>query len=67
MGIKVSKEMSTKFGSIVTNPDTFQALHYVEKPESFLSTTINTGVYLFDKSIFEEIKAAMDLKVKKNT
>ncbi|KAH9823820.1 nucleotide-diphospho-sugar transferase [Melampsora americana] len=67
MGIKVSKEMSTKFGSIVTDPESFQALHYVEKPESFLSTTINTGVYLFDKSIFDEIKAAMDLKVKKNT
>lgn len=64
MGVRVSKELSTKFGCIVTNPETSQALHYVEKPESFLSNMINTGVYLFDKSIFEEIKAAMDLKVK---
>ncbi|PLW30728.1 hypothetical protein PCANC_20230 [Puccinia coronata f. sp. avenae] len=64
MAVRVSKELSTKFGCIVTNPETSQALHYVEKPESFLSNVINTGVYLFDKSIFDEIKAAMDLKVK---
>ncbi|CAH7687817.1 nucleotide-diphospho-sugar transferase [Phakopsora pachyrhizi] len=66
MGVQVSKELSTRFGCIVTNPETAQALHYVEKPESFLSNTINTGVYLFDKSIFDEIKAAMDLKMKQN-
>lgn len=64
MAVRVSKELSTKFGCIVTNPETCQALHYVEKPESFLSNIINTGVYLFDKSIFDEIKAAMDLKLK---
>ncbi|CAH7687169.1 hypothetical protein PPACK8108_LOCUS21908 [Phakopsora pachyrhizi] len=36
MGVQVSKELSTRFGCIVTNPETAQALHYVEKPESFL-------------------------------
>ncbi|KAI8458667.1 hypothetical protein BY996DRAFT_8559483 [Phakopsora pachyrhizi] len=40
--IQVSKELLTRFGCIVTNPETAQALHYVEKPESFLSNTINT-------------------------
>ncbi|KAI8456234.1 trimeric LpxA-like protein [Phakopsora pachyrhizi] len=40
--IQVSKELSTRFGCIVTNPETAQALHYVKKPESFLSNTINT-------------------------
>lgn len=67
MGIKVPRDTARKFGCIVTNPDTAQALHYVEKPESFISDTINTGVYLFDKSIFDEIKMAMDLKVKKSS
>ncbi|MBW0505859.1 hypothetical protein O181_045574 [Austropuccinia psidii MF-1] len=67
MGIRVSKELSTKFGCIVTNPESSQVLHYVEKPESFLSNIINTGVYLFDKSIFDEIKAAVDLKLKQNS
>lgn len=65
MGIKVPRDSARKFGCIVTNPDTSQALHYVEKPESFISDTINTGVYLFDRSIFDEIKTAMDLKLKK--
>ncbi|CAH7670541.1 trimeric LpxA-like protein [Phakopsora pachyrhizi] len=36
------KELLTRFGCIVTNPETAQALHYIEKPESFLSNTINT-------------------------
>lgn len=43
-----------------------QARHYVEKPESFISDTINGGVYLFDKSIFDEIRTAMDEKVKRH-
>lgn len=42
-----------------------QALHYVEKPDSYISDTINGGVYLFDKSIFDEIKVAMDEKTRK--
>ncbi|KAI5481123.1 hypothetical protein MNV49_005558 [Pseudohyphozyma bogoriensis] len=64
LGVKVPKETATKFGCIVIDPETFQAKHYVEKPESFISDTINGGVYLFDKSIFDEIKSAMDAKVK---
>ena len=43
-----------------------QARHYVEKPESFISETINGGIYLFDKSIFDEIRSAMDTKIAKN-
>ena len=48
-------------------------LHYVEKPESWISDTVNGGVYcrlregdradaVFDKSLFDEIKVAMDEK-----
>lgn len=29
-----------------------QVLHYVEKPETYISTTINCGVYLFSPDIF---------------
>lgn len=42
-----------------------QARHYVEKPESFISDTINGGIYLFDKAIFDEIRYAMDEKLRK--
>lgn len=50
-------------------------VHYVEKPDSFISNTVNGGVYcelplssrsglyvVFDKSLFDEIKIAMDEK-----
>jgi len=36
----------------------------VEKPNEFLSETVNGGIYLFSSTIFDEIKAAMDNKVK---
>lgn len=62
MGVKVPKEAAHKYGCIVVASETSQAQHYVEKPESFISDTINGGVYLFDKSIFDEFKKAMDLK-----
>ncbi|KAL8287158.1 hypothetical protein RQP46_003610 [Phenoliferia psychrophenolica] len=65
MGVKVPAETATKYGQIVIDPETFQARHYVEKPESFISDTINGGIYLFDKSIFDEIRNAMDDKLRK--
>ncbi|KAK4045961.1 hypothetical protein OIV83_006489 [Microbotryomycetes sp. JL201] len=66
MGVKVPRENAHKFGCIVIDPATQQARHYVEKPESFISDTINGGIYLFDKSIFDEIRVAMDEKMKRN-
>jgi mannose-1-phosphate guanylyltransferase len=36
----------------------------VEKPNEFLSETVNGGIYLFSSTIFDEIKSAMDNKVK---
>jgi len=66
MGVKVSRETAHKFGCIVIDPETQQARHYVEKPESFISDTINGGIYLFDRTIFDEIRLAMEEKVKRN-
>ncbi|WVQ80063.1 hypothetical protein IAT38_002164 [Cryptococcus sp. DSM 104549] len=62
MGVNVKKETATQYGCIVTDPKTNQMLHYVEKPEGWISNVVNGGVYLFDKSIFDEIKVAMDDK-----
>jgi mannose-1-phosphate guanylyltransferase len=33
--------------------ETHEVKHYVEKPSTFVSTTINCGVYLFTKVIFQ--------------
>ena len=35
-------------------------MHYVEKPNSFISNIINAGVYLFSPSIFDCIARAFD-------
>lgn len=42
---KVKKETATRYGCIVSDPETSQVLHYVEKPESWISNTVNGGVY----------------------
>ncbi|KAI5455332.1 hypothetical protein NCC49_000146 [Naganishia albida] len=64
MGVPVPKETATRYGCIVHDPETSQVLHYVEKPEKWISSLINGGVYLFDKSFFDEVKAAMETKEK---
>ncbi|RSH88837.1 Proteasome subunit alpha type-2 [Saitozyma podzolica] len=61
LGVNVKKETATNYGCIVSDPSSL-VLHYVEKPESWISNMVNGGVYLFDKSLFDEIKIAMDDK-----
>lgn len=65
MSVQVPKEGATKYGCIIIDTSTSQISHYVEKPNEFISDTINGGVYLFHKSIFDEIRDAMAEKVKK--
>lgn len=36
-----------------------EVLHYREKPETFISSTINCGVYLLNKSVFPIIKSVL--------
>ena len=52
----MKRETATQYGCIVSDPETSQILHYVEKPESWISNTVNGGVYR------DEIKVAMDEK-----
>src|SRR5271156_2262074 len=59
LGTKVSPEAATNFGCIVSDPQTHEVLHYVEKPSSYISSTINCGVYLFDTSLFRHIREVM--------
>lgn len=42
---QVKKETATSYGCIVRDPSTSQVLHYVEKPDSWISNTVNGGVY----------------------
>ncbi|CAL8079361.1 unnamed protein product [Calicophoron daubneyi] len=58
MATEATRQQSVKFGCIVENPDTHEVMHYVEKPATFVSTTINCGIYLFTPGIFKFIRIA---------
>ncbi|ORX61708.1 nucleotide-diphospho-sugar transferase [Hesseltinella vesiculosa] len=58
LGTKVSREQATKYGCLVANPDNNEVLHYVEKPDAFISDLISCGVYLFDRSVMNELQKA---------
>jgi mannose-1-phosphate guanylyltransferase len=55
LGTEATEKQSVNYGCIVEDSQTHQVLHYVEKPETYISTTINCGIYLFKLSIFEFI------------
>ena len=65
LGTKVPVDVASNFGCIVSDPETQQVRHYVEKPESHISSLINCGVYLFSSSIFKSIRAAMTSKAER--
>uniref|UniRef100_A0A6P7GQ89 Mannose-1-phosphate guanyltransferase alpha-A n=1 Tax=Diabrotica virgifera virgifera TaxID=50390 RepID=A0A6P7GQ89_DIAVI len=57
MGTEATRHQSLNYGCIVTNKETLEVTHYVEKPSSYVSTLINCGVYVFSPEIFHTIGA----------
>ncbi|KAL0074549.1 nucleotide-diphospho-sugar transferase [Phycomyces blakesleeanus] len=62
LSTKVPRDQATKYGCLVAKPDTNEVLHYVEKPETFISDLISCGVYLFDTAVFGEMRKAIERK-----
>ena len=59
LGTKVAAEVASNFGCIVSDAGSNEVLHYVEKPDSYISSTINCGVYLFTTAaLFAVIREA---------
>jgi len=52
---KVPEDDSRNYGCVVAEPDTGEVFHYAEKPETFVSTLANCGVYIFSPPIFDEL------------
>ena len=52
MATKVTKEESKNYGCFVFNEKSLELQHYMEKPDMFISDTINCGVYLFSRELF---------------
>ncbi|CAG9857755.1 unnamed protein product [Phyllotreta striolata] len=57
MGTEATRHQSLNYGCIVTNRETNEMTHYVEKPSSYVSTLINCGVYVCSPDIFHTIGA----------
>lgn len=55
MTTEATREQSLNFGCVVADKDTGSVRHFVEKPQSYVSTLINCGIYVFSVDIFPEI------------
>ncbi|XP_042896937.1 mannose-1-phosphate guanyltransferase alpha-B [Parasteatoda tepidariorum] len=55
LGTEATHMQSQQYGCIVKNNDTNKIVHYVEKPSSFVSTTINCGVYICSPRIYDHL------------
>lgn len=56
LGTEATETQSVNYGCIVEDKQTHEVLHYVEKPEHYLSSLINCGVYLTSLDIFDLIR-----------
>jgi mannose-1-phosphate guanylyltransferase len=52
LATEATRQQSINYGCMVENKDTHLITHYVEKPETFVSTLINCGVYICSMDIF---------------
>lgn len=62
MGTEATRGQSLNYGCIVEDKSTHSMLHYVEKPNSYISSIINCGVYLFALSIFDRLATVFETK-----
>ena len=53
---QVPEKDATKYGCLVVDKDTNEALHYAEKPETFVSDIINAGIYILSPGFFDLIE-----------
>lgn len=59
LGTEATPAQASNYGCIVADKNTREVLHYREKPETFISSTINCGIYLLNKSVFPLIKEVL--------
>ena len=52
MATEATKQQAMNYGCVVEDKDSHTIMHYVEKPNSYVSSLINCGVYVFSNEIF---------------
>ncbi|XP_055959341.1 mannose-1-phosphate guanyltransferase alpha-B isoform X1 [Patella vulgata] len=66
LATEATRQQSLTFGCIVEDQNTHEVLHYAEKPETFVSTLINCGIYLFSPLIFQTLEKAFKSNLEEN-
>ncbi|KAL2913407.1 hypothetical protein HK105_207152, partial [Polyrhizophydium stewartii] len=61
MGIRVDKSKAHRYGCIVADADS-RVIHFVEKPQSFISDLISCGVYLLSSDVFGYFQKAIQVR-----
>ena len=64
---QVPVEQSVNYGCLGINRVTGEVVHYIDKPETFVSRDINGGVYIFATEIFRDIGKLMQKRNKSIT
>ena len=59
LGTEATRQQSVNYGCIVEDKSSHSVLHYVEKPNSYISTMINCGVYIFSPEIFPMLQVIL--------
>lgn len=62
MGTEATRQQSLNYGCLVTEKSTGKVTHYVEKPNTYVSTIINCGVYVCSLEVFNEMAAVYKVR-----
>ncbi|XP_074646644.1 mannose-1-phosphate guanylyltransferase regulatory subunit alpha-A-like isoform X2 [Tubulanus polymorphus] len=65
MATEATRQQAVHYGCIVEDKITHEVLHYVEKPSTFVSSSINCGIYLFSPEIFQHISVVFQKHMEK--
>lgn len=63
---EATRQQSLNYGCVVESKVTHEVLHYVEKPETFISTVINCGIYLLSPGLFEPLQQIFQKNLQDN-
>ncbi|OLY82152.1 Mannose-1-phosphate guanyltransferase alpha-B [Smittium mucronatum] len=64
MVTKVPRTEASRYGCVVSDKEGNTALHYVEKPQTYVSDLASTGVYIFTSKVFSYMAEIIDEKSK---
>ena len=62
LGTEATRQQSVNYGCIVEDKISHAVLHFVEKPNSYISTIINCGVYIFSLDVFSMLQTVFNSK-----